>query len=275
MNSEVNSYEERRLKRIQYYKSMAEKKKKESNDYCDQAMEMSGALPAGQPILVDHYSAGYHRSYLGKIDKKMRKSVELEDTAKYYLDKAERIEKNTTISSDDPEAITKLQIVYDELVAIQDMMKKVNRVLRGRGRTEDQNIEYLVQEGFDASEINYLLSTSGGDSLGFQHFQLSNNNAKIKRNKDRIEQLKQMKALDANEFKYGDIIVRINKEANRVQLIFPSKPEKKVRINMRQNGLIWSGRYKAFQRKLNPAAIHKTKRVAEMLSKSDFEYEGD
>ncbi len=50
----------------------------------------------GQPILVGHHSERGHRSLLQKSDNAMRKSVELDDKADYYANKAANAEYTAT-----------------------------------------------------------------------------------------------------------------------------------------------------------------------------------
>ena len=65
---------------------------------------MVEAIPMGQPLLVDHYSYKSDKNYRDRAWGKMEKSVEAGQKADYYRSKAEAAEKNTAISSDDPEA---------------------------------------------------------------------------------------------------------------------------------------------------------------------------
>lgn len=53
---------------------------------------MLQVIPPGQPILVGHHSERGHRRLLEKSDNAMRKSVELDEKAKYYNDRAEASE---------------------------------------------------------------------------------------------------------------------------------------------------------------------------------------
>ena len=61
---------------------------------------------------------------------KMGKSVEIGQKADYYRSKAEAAEKNTAISSDDPEAVTKLKSKLEKLQNFQSYMKTVNSYYR-------------------------------------------------------------------------------------------------------------------------------------------------
>jgi hypothetical protein len=58
----------------------------------------------GQPILVGHHSEQRDRRFRRRLWDLMGKSVAANDKAKYYEEKAEAIESNQSISSDDPDA---------------------------------------------------------------------------------------------------------------------------------------------------------------------------
>lgn len=64
----------------------------ESTAACNRAVDMLKVIPMGQPILVGHHSERGHRSLLQKSDNAMRKSVELDDKAAYYENKAANAE---------------------------------------------------------------------------------------------------------------------------------------------------------------------------------------
>jgi hypothetical protein len=49
--------------------------------------------------------------------------------------------------------------------------------------------------------------------------------------------------------------VNINKDENRLQLIFPEKPEENVRAVLKSHGFRWSNRFGAWQRQLTENAV--------------------
>ena len=105
----MTDFEEKKQRKIARAQELAAKAEKESEQRYNAAKQISSFIPFGQPILVGHHSEGRHRRDLNRIDTNMRKSIEADGKAKYYNDKAERLENNNTISSDDPEALTKLR----------------------------------------------------------------------------------------------------------------------------------------------------------------------
>ena len=52
----MNSYEEKKQRRIDYYNEKAEKFEQQSSQLAHESSKMVEAIPLGQPLLVDHYS---------------------------------------------------------------------------------------------------------------------------------------------------------------------------------------------------------------------------
>ncbi len=102
-------YAERREARIDRLESRAAAAQAESTAAYEAAHSIMKHIPPGQPILVGHHSERHHRRDLDRIDRNMCKSVEADQKASYYAARAEAAANNTTISSDDPEAVEKLQ----------------------------------------------------------------------------------------------------------------------------------------------------------------------
>lgn len=52
----MNSYEEKKQRRIDYYNEKAEKFEQQSSQLAHESSKMVEAIPMGQPLLVDHHS---------------------------------------------------------------------------------------------------------------------------------------------------------------------------------------------------------------------------
>ena len=104
-----NNFEERKAQRIENAKQMAQKNKLLADQLHTKAKQMSAVIPFGQPILVGHHSEKSDRRYRDKIHNTFGRSFEAAEKADYYDEKVKTIENNSAISSDDPQAITKLK----------------------------------------------------------------------------------------------------------------------------------------------------------------------
>ena len=72
----MNSYEEKKQRRIDYYNEKAEKFEQQSSQLAHESSKMVEAIPLGQPLLVDHYSYKSDKNYRDRAWGKMEKSVE-------------------------------------------------------------------------------------------------------------------------------------------------------------------------------------------------------
>ena len=120
----MNSYEEKKQRRIDYYNEKAEKFEQESSRLAHESSKMVEAIPMGQPLMPDHYSYKSDKNYRDRAWGKMEKSVEAGQKADYYRSKAEAAENNSAISSDDPEAVTKLKEKLQQRQEQQSYMKR-------------------------------------------------------------------------------------------------------------------------------------------------------
>ena len=179
----MNSYEEKKQRRIDYYNEKAEKFEQQSSQLAHESSKMVEAIPMGQPLLVDHHSYKSDKNYRDRAWGKMEKSVEAGQKADYYRSKAEAAEKNTAISSDDPEAVTKLKEKLQQRQDLQSHMKKVNAYYRKNGTMK--GFEGISDE--KAAQIDESVKNDySWITAPYAPYELSNNNAEINRLKKRI-----------------------------------------------------------------------------------------
>lgn len=249
----MNSYEEKKQRRIDYYNEKAEKLEQESGRLAKESSEMVSAIPPGQPLLVDHYSYKADKNYRDRAWNKMDQSVEVGKKADYYRSKAEAAEKNTAISSDDPDAVTKLKEKLQKLQDFQSYMKKVNAYYRKNGTMK--GFEGISDE--KAAEIDEAVKSGySWESAPYAAYRLSNNNAEINRLKKRIASLERREETGfvGWQFEGGEAVA--NSEENRLQLIFDEKPTEEQRSKLKGWGFRWSPSNMAWQRQLNGNAIY-------------------
>lgn len=145
---------------------------------------MVEAIPLGQPLLVDHYSYKSDKNYRDRAWGKMEKSVEAGQKADYYRSKAEAAEKNTAISSDDPEAVTKLKEKLQQRQDLQSHMKKVNAYYRKNGTMKG----FEGISGEKAAQIDESVKNDySWITAPYAPYELSNNNAEINRLKSGLK----------------------------------------------------------------------------------------
>ena len=250
-------YAERKEARIDRLASRAARAQAESTAAYHAAHSITDHIPPGQPILVGHHSEKRHRRDLDKIDRNMRKSVEADEKASYYARRAEAAASNTATSSDDPEAVKKLQSQLEGLQAGQAMMKAVNAYYR-KYKTMDGCPE-LTPEVRQGIEKSWSMGWYVG--IPFPPYALSNNNAEINRINKRLEALRMVDEMEHVEIEFDGGVIVTNEEINRVQIIFDVKPDEAVRRELKSWGFRWSPRERAWQAQRTPLYLRRAKRI--------------
>ena len=205
-------------------------------------------IPFGQPIL-GHHSEGRHRRALARSDNAMRRSIEHDKKADYYRNKAAGVGK-AGISSDDPEAVTKLLAKIANAEKSQQAMKAANKIIRNKKLTDDEKMEQLVEFKITTRKI---LEPDFCGRIGFPDYELKNNNANIRRMKQRVEQLRQAPTETTTE-KIGAVEIVNKADLNRTQVFFPDKPSAEIRQLLKSHGFRWSRYEGAWQRHISTQA---------------------
>ena len=160
------------------------------------------------------------------------------------------------ISADDVNAVEKLE---NKLMSLQDSqmtMKKVNAYFR-----KHKTLDGCPDLSIDAIEkLKASMSRDWRkDAPPFAPYQLSNNNANIKRVQERLEELRNRSEYVGWAFEGGK--AEINETENRLQLLFDAKPTDEQRAELKRNGFKWAPSQGAWQRQLTKNAIYSAGRV--------------
>lgn len=167
---------------------------------------------------------------------------------------------NAPISSDDPEAIEKLNAKIAAAEKLQETMRAANKIARSKKLTDEEKVAQLTpmigeQAAYEILKPDFM----GG--VGFAAYQLTNNNANIRRMKERVVQLEAAAGRENTGEERGEIAVERNARDNRLQIFFPDKPVTAVRDALKRNGFRWSPRNGCWQRFLNDASELALERV--------------
>lgn len=256
----MNSYEERQHERKERYLQLAEQAERESATVWSEAQRMADAIPMGQPILVGHYSERADRAFRDRIDRKHHKAVELDNKAEYYRQKAESVGSGG-ISGLDPDAVAKLEKELEKRTQAQERMKAANRVVRLKDI--EKGDAKLREMGYTDSNISELRKPDFCGRIGYPDYMLQNNNANIRRIKERIADLKAMKE-NVMENVETDLYT-FKQEDGRYQFVFDGKPANDVRTILKSNGFKWSPSRGAWVRQATANARYSVKRVMQEL----------
>ena len=223
-------YEERKQRRIERYKAVSQKARKEADARSNSNANRILMMTPGQPIILGHHSERKARRLHEQANNDIRKSIELSDKSKYYARKATHVENSNAIYNDDPNAIEKLKEKLEKLENQRNSIK----------------------------------------ARPHETWELTNIGANIRETKLRIKRLEEQEQLvfPDIEFKGGKAIH--NKEINRIQLIFDEKPDEEIRNQLKHNGFHWSRNEGAWQREFNKRTIYVTNSlIKDVLNNED------
>lgn len=254
-----HDFHRRKQNRINHAENQAAKNEQDSERFYLQSKEMASVIPMGQPILVGHHSEKSDRNYREKIHNTMGKSVAASQKAAYYTEKAESIKSNSAISSDDPEAILKLEQELRTLVGTQDFMKAANKAIREKDK------DGFLKLKFGTPEMWELLIVPKYGEIGFPRYRLTNNGANIRRIEKRINELKALETKTVMDKTINGVRIFENREANRLQLIFNGKPAADIIQQLKRNGFRWCRSESAWQRQITGNAFFAVKMITEYL----------
>ena len=152
------------------------------------------------------------------------------------------------ISADDPNAVQKLEQKLAGLEKSQETMKAVNAYYR-KHKTLDGCPDISPEKG-----QKLIASMASYDRVPYPSWALSNNNAEIRRVKERIKSLSRQKEIGYVGWEFAGGKVEANTQDNRLQIFFEEKPDAEVREELKGNGFRWSPKAGAWQRQLNDNA---------------------
>ena len=175
------------------------------------------------------------------------------------------------IKSDDEKAIEKLELKIERLTELQETMKAVNAYYR-KNKTLD-GCPVLTEEEIEKAKVEMARDWHIDDNP-YPGWELSNNNANIRRLKERLTKLKDIKKAGTKEHLENEIGIEglkvvENTEAMRIQLIFDGKPDESTRTLLKSYGFRWSPRFTAWQRILNENGKRAVKNVIDELKKAE------
>ena len=163
------------------------------------------------------------------------------------------------IRQDDPQAIPKLQKKLAGLEKAQETMKAVNAYYRKHGTLD--GCPHLSPESLENLKAD-MASGWHYEKKPFQSWELSNNNAEIRRVHQRIESLTRANEVAYVGWEFDGGHVEANREQGRLQVFFDGKPEADARQQLKEHGFRWAPSVGAWQRLLNDNAYRAADRIA-------------
>lgn len=236
----MNEYEARQEAKRNRLQERARKLREAAEQKSAEGWEALRAIPFGQPILVGHHSEKSDRAYRGRAKGKIDKSVEMSIEADRIQQRADSIGTGG-ISSDDPDAISKLEAKLLETQEMHAAMMEKNREARLLGKPKI-----------------------------FMNYQLSNSRGRMLQITKRIELLRATRSQAARptiEGVIGSLSWRISEDLDDNRILFTStdRPSQEVIALLKQAAFKWSPSRGAWVRQLTPNARYSTDRLIEKL----------
>ncbi len=189
----------------------------------------------------EHKISGEMIAYIDRV----RKAIAQEA---YYQ---EHPEARPILSGDD-NAVDRLREKLATLEKIQAQMVATNKIIRKQPVDRAALVAVLGNE----ERADAVLKPDCFGGLGFASFKLTNNNAKIKATRERIEELTKRKETTPKDLTINGVRVLENTEAMRLQLFFDGKPAATMIALLKSHAFKWSPSNMAWQRQLTNNAIY-------------------
>lgn len=215
-------------------------------------------IPFGQPILVGHHSEGRARADAERIHSNISKAVEESRLAEHHEQKAAGIasQLERSVFSDDDNAIEALEARIAEREAQVAHRKAVNAAFKKAKGEAPARFAALVTSGLmaraEALDVAGTMARMGYERP-FPAYSLTNLNGNIRRDKERIAELRRRQARTQEAQAQGG--VQLEAVGEYVRVTFAEKPAREVLEALREAGFRWGGGSWVGERVRLPAAV--------------------
>jgi DNA repair exonuclease SbcCD ATPase subunit len=154
-----------------------------------------------------------------RLNAQAEKAYEHGKMAEHHTGKAEGIERrlNTSIFSDDPDAIEAIQAKVAGREKVQAKMREANICVCKKDRPG------LSALGFSDARIDQLFAPDESGRLGFPSYALTNNNANIRRLKERIKEIERRQNQTQKAESAGGVLVERH-DSGYAKITFSERP---------------------------------------------------
>lgn len=156
----------------------------------------------------------------------------------------------------------------NKLIKERDMMKDINKITRMK-ISDDEKIAKIMEFGIKQDTAHTLATGEGtwDKRQGFAPYELTSVNNRIKTLQAKVDAMKKAdeinNSLGGEDMVLAGVSIILNKEADRIQLDFPSKPSRDVIAVLKKNGWKWSPSNQVWQRQLTENAMRNARTMVE------------
>lgn len=146
------------------------------------------------------------------------------------------------IMAGDADATERLAKKIEQAERLQEAMKRANEIVRRKPKNEPtpEKLADLLILGFSAAKAAELFKPDFCGRLGFPSYELTNNNANIRRMRERLEQISRVQSELETETEGEHARIEDCPSSNRVRLFFPGKPDEVTRSTLKKAGFRWT-----------------------------------
>jgi hypothetical protein len=167
------------------------------------------------------------------------------------------------IMSGDADAADRLRAKIAQAEELQARMKAANAAIRRHAKAgHGAQVAALLALGHPEARARELLHPDFCGRIGFPAYELQNNNANIRRMRERLAAVEKAQATPDTVQEGTAARLEDCQAENRVRLFFPRKPAQAVRDRLSVNGFRWAPSLGCWQAYRNPRSLQIAAEVA-------------
>ena len=143
----------------------------------------------------------------------------------------------------------------------QARMKAVNKILRSKKTSDEDKAKRVHEELGLPEQLIHNLMTPDYGRPGYPAYKLTNNNANIKRMKERVKEMNAREDTPTTETMFAGGTITDNNEDDRVQILYDGRPSPDMIKQLKGSGWRWAPSLGVWQRKRTPAAMTSAKQI--------------
>jgi hypothetical protein len=239
----------------------AESRDRKSEAGFARAAAIADQIPLGQPILVGHHSERHARKDVERIRAGMTAGCESKAMAEHHREKAAGLERQLerSVFSDDVDAVEQLEARIAEREVEAARYAEINKAWRRcKGDVTAMVAAGVPQKIAETAERTMAAAPWLGKPLDTGGLR-----AAIRRDRERIEQIRRMAARTEGAAAGGGVLVE---GGDFVRVTFAEKPEREVLEALRAAGFQWGGGSWMGARAKLPACVEPAKEVAQQAA---------